>query len=95
MLAIRASAASALVLGAIIAAVAFGAAGGTELTRTSTVEVLLALAGGLVVAVGVLYGRQGPCYGATAVLLFGALAAIVLVTLFWLWPRRQQPRPAH
>jgi len=30
-----------------------------------------------------------------SILLFGALAAIVLVTLFWLWPRRQQPRPAH
>jgi anti-sigma-K factor RskA len=30
-----------------------------------------------------------------SILLFGALAAIVLVTLFWLWPRRQQHRPAH
>jgi hypothetical protein len=30
-----------------------------------------------------------------SIVLFGALAGIVLVTLFWVWPRRQQPRPAH
>jgi hypothetical protein len=30
-----------------------------------------------------------------SILLFGALAAIMLLTLFWLWPRRQQPRPVH
>jgi O-antigen ligase len=79
----RASVASAVVLGGAVAAVAFGAAGGTELTRTSVVEVLLIVAGGLVVAAGVLYGRRGPLYGGTAVLCFGVLAGLTAIAITW------------
>jgi O-antigen ligase len=79
----RASTASAVVLGGAIAGVAFGAAGGTELTRTSIVEVLLILIGGIVIAAAVLYGRPGPLYGVTSVLLFGALALLTAIAITW------------
>jgi O-Antigen ligase len=75
--------AAAVVLGAALAGVVFGAAGGTELGRTSVVEVLLVLAGGGTVAAAIVWGRRGPLYGATALLLFAALAALTALSVTW------------
>ena len=79
----RLSAASPLLLGAALAAVAFGAAGGTELGRTSFVEVLLVLAGGALVALAVLQARPGPLNGGTSLLAFSALALVTAVSITW------------
>jgi hypothetical protein len=73
----------ALGVGAALAGIAFGAAGGTELTRTSIVEVLTVLAAGVVVAAGVAWGRRGPLYGATALLLFALLAFVTALSVMW------------
>ncbi len=73
----------AVVLGGILAAVAFGAAGGTELTRTTIAEVLLVLGGAVVIAAALLWGRRGPLYGATSLLLFAALAVLTSLSLLW------------
>ncbi|HVD57439.1 MAG TPA: hypothetical protein VNC17_11405, partial [Thermoleophilaceae bacterium] len=70
-------------VGAALAGIAFGAAGGTELTRTSVVEVLTMLAAGVVVAAGVAWGRRGPLYGATALLLFALLAFVTALSVTW------------
>jgi hypothetical protein len=78
----RAAALSAPLLGAALAAVAFGAAGGSELSRTSVVEVLLVLACGALVAFAVLRGRaSGP--GGTALVCFAALAAVTALSVTW------------
>ena len=74
---------AAVLLGGALAGIAFGAAGGTELTRTTIVEVLMVMAGGVLVAAGVLWGRRGPLYGATALLLFAALAALTALSVLW------------
>ena len=55
-----------VILGGALAGVAFGAAGGSELSRTTIVEVLVVLVGGAVVAVAVAWARPGPVHGATA-----------------------------
>ncbi|HVD58064.1 MAG TPA: O-antigen ligase family protein [Thermoleophilaceae bacterium] len=73
----------ALGVGAALAGIAFGAAGGTELTRTSVVEVLTVLAAGVVVAAGVVWGRRGPLYGATALFLFALLAFVTALSVTW------------
>jgi O-Antigen ligase len=73
----------AVVLGGALAGVAFGAAGGTELTRTTTVEVMMVLVSGVVIAAGVLWGRRGPLYGATTLVLFAALAALTALSVVW------------
>jgi hypothetical protein len=73
----------ALCLGAALAGIAFGAKGGTELTRTSLVEVLMVLAGGVVVAAAVAWGRRGPVYGATALVLFALLAFVTALSVTW------------
>jgi O-Antigen ligase/Tetratricopeptide repeat len=75
-------AASALALGAALAAVAFGAAGGTARTRTITVEVIVVLAGGALVALAVYRGRaRGP--GGLVLLLFAALAVLTALSVLW------------
>jgi tetratricopeptide (TPR) repeat protein len=79
----RVSAASAILLGAALAGVAFGAAGGTVLHRTVLVEVLVVVAGALVVAAAVLFGRRGPQYGALSLVAFGALAAVTALSVTW------------
>ncbi|MBD0283552.1 MAG: O-antigen ligase family protein [Thermoleophilaceae bacterium] len=78
-----ATSACAVILGGALAGVAFGAAGGTELTRTTTVEVLMVLASAVLIAAGVLWGRRGPLYGATALVLFAALAAFTALSVTW------------
>jgi O-antigen ligase/polysaccharide polymerase Wzy-like membrane protein len=76
-------AASSLLLGAALAGAAFGAASGTELTRTTVVEVLLVLAGGVVIVAAILYGRPGHLDGATALVAFGVLAAFTALAVLW------------
>ena len=78
----RALAASAA-LGALLAAIAFGAKGGTELGRTTTVEVLIVLVAGAGLALAVLYIRPGPALRAVALGLFGLLALITGLSMTW------------
>lgn len=73
----------AVLLGGALAGIAFGAAGGTELTRTTIVEVLMVLVSGAVIVAGVLWGRRGPVYGATTLVLFAALAALTTLSVVW------------
>ena len=79
----RTAAAASIVLGAILAAFAFGAAGGTELTRTTVVEILMVLVGGSVVSAAVVWGGRGPLYGATSLLAFVLLAFITAASVMW------------
>lgn len=78
----RAAAASAG-LGAVLAAVAFGAKGGTDLGGTATTEVLVVLATGVVLALAVVWLRAGPLHGATALVLFTVLAALTALSAAW------------
>jgi hypothetical protein len=73
----------ALLLGGALAGVAFGAAGGTELTRTITVEVLTVVAGAAVIATALLWGPHRPLYGGTSLLLLGALAVLTSLSVLW------------
>ena len=66
-----------------LAGIAFGAAGGTELTRSTLVEVATVLAGGAVVAVAVAAGRRGPLHGATSLVLFALLALVTALSITW------------
>jgi hypothetical protein len=72
-----------LILGGALAAVAFGARGGTELTRTSITEVALILVGALVVAATLLWSRPGPMHGRTTVLLFALFALLTAISVLW------------
>jgi len=74
---------AALVLGAALAGVVFGAAGGTQLTRTTIVEVLMVLVGGAVVAAGVLWSRAGRLWGGATLLLFAGLAVLTALSILW------------
>jgi O-Antigen ligase len=74
---------AAALLGGALAGIAFGAAGGTQLARTTVVEVLMVLLGGAVVAAAIVLGRRGPLYGATSLLLFAALAALTALSVTW------------
>jgi hypothetical protein len=70
-------------LGGALAGVAFGAAGGSELSRTTIVEVLAVLLGGTIVAIAVVWGRPGRIHGATSIALFGALAFVTALSVTW------------
>ena len=72
-----------VVLGGALAGVAFGAAGGSELSRTTIVEILVVLVGGAVVAVAIAWGRPGPVHGALSVALFAALAVVTAMSVMW------------
>ncbi|MBA3264471.1 MAG: O-antigen ligase family protein, partial [Thermoleophilaceae bacterium] len=72
-----------VVLGGALAGVAFGAAGGSELTRTTIVELLVVLLGGVVVAATVAWSRPGPLHGATSLALFAALAFLTALSVMW------------
>ena len=73
----------ALILGAALAAVSFGAAGGTELSRTSITEVAMMLAGVAVIAATLLWGRRGPLYGGTSLVAFALLAVLTSFSVLW------------
>ena len=73
----------ALIVGAVLAGVAFAAAGGTQLGRTTWVEILLVAGGTGVIAVALLRGRGGPLYGGTALFLFALLAVLTSFSILW------------
>jgi hypothetical protein len=70
-------------LGAALAGIAFGAAGGTQLGRTTVVELLMVVLGGAVVAIAIVWGRRGPVYGAVSLFLFAAFAALTALSVIW------------
>jgi hypothetical protein len=72
-----------LILGAALVGVAFGAEGGTELTRTSVTGVLMVLASGAVIAAAFLWGRAGTIHGMTTLLMFALLAFLTAVSILW------------
>ena len=72
-----------LILGAALVGVAFGAEGGTELTRTSVAGVLMVLASGAVIAAAFLWGRPGTIHGMTTLLLFALLAFLTAISILW------------
>ena len=78
----RALAAS-VALGAALAAVAFGARGGAELGRTTTVEIVIVLVAGAGLAATLLYARPDGGYGLVVLGLFAALACLTGLSLAW------------
>ena len=72
-----------LIIGGALVGVAFGAEGGTELTRTSVTGVLVVLASGAVVAAAFLWARSGAIHGMTTLLLFSLLAFLTAVSILW------------
>src|SRR4051794_32298436 len=70
------------VLAAAFAAVAFAGKGGNDLGALTMLEILLIVAGGGFAAVGGMYGRTGH-NGRGSLLLFGALAALSAISIFW------------
>jgi tetratricopeptide (TPR) repeat protein len=79
----HARAASTVLLGAAFAGVAFAASGGTELGRTTAVELMLVLLGGLGVAVALLWAPPGPLYGGVALAALAALTALTAISVTW------------
>lgn len=79
----RAFAASTALLGLALAAVAFGASGGTELGRTTVVEMLVTLAGAAIVVAAILRTSGERLHGATAVFLFALLAVVTSLSITW------------
>ena len=80
---VAARAALPLILGAALAGLAFGAEGGTELTRTTVTGVLLVAVSGLVIAAAFLWGRRETVHGTTTVLLFALLALFTAASVLW------------
>ena len=72
-----------LILGAALAGIAFGAEGGTELTRTTVTEVAIVIAAGLVVAAALLWGRSTTSAGITTLLLFTLFAFLTALSVLW------------
>jgi len=72
-----------LILGAALTGIAFGAEGGTELTRTTVTGVLLVIVSGLVVAASFLWGRRDSIHGTTTLLLFALLALLTAASVLW------------
>jgi O-antigen ligase len=72
-----------IILGGALAGVVFGAAGGSELGRTTTVEVLAVVLCGAFIAAAILWSRPGKLWGATSVLLFAAFAALTALSVTW------------
>jgi MFS family permease len=72
-----------LILGAALVGIAFGAEGGTELTRTSVTGVLMVFASGAVIAAAFLWGRAGSPHGMTTLLLFALLAFLTAASILW------------
>lgn len=77
-----ASAGASAALAAAFAVVAFGAEGGNELRRTTLVELLLILVGGLAIATSLAYGPRVR-HGRAAIWFFVLLAAVTVCSVFW------------
>ncbi|HET8819916.1 MAG TPA: tetratricopeptide repeat protein [Thermoleophilaceae bacterium] len=72
-----------LIFGVALAGVAFGAEGGTELTRTTVTEMLLVVVSGGLVAAAFVWGRRGAIQGVTTILLFSLLAVLTAASVLW------------
>ena len=83
----RSSAAAAkappLILGVALAGVAFGAEGGTELTRTTVTEMILVVVSGVLAGAAFVWGRRGAIQGVTTMLSFALLAVLTAVSVLW------------
>jgi hypothetical protein len=77
-----ASSAASTALAAALAALAFLGGGGNDLGRQTLVELILIVACAVVAAIGVTYGRTGH-HGRGSLLLFGLLAALTAISIFW------------
>jgi hypothetical protein len=77
-----ASSAASAALAAAFATVAFIGGGGNELGAQTLVELILILGCGIAAAIGVTYGRTGH-HGRGSLLLFGLLAVLTAVSIFW------------
>ena len=77
-----ASWAASATIAAVFAAIAFLGTGGNELGPRTGIDLALIIGGGLVAAVGVAYGRTGH-HGRGSMLLFGLLAALTAISIFW------------
>jgi O-antigen ligase len=66
-----------------VAGTAFGAAGGTELTRTTVTELLLLLAAGGVLVAALLFSPSERLHGAGSLVLFGLLAVVTALAVTW------------
>ena len=75
--------AASVALGAAFAAVAFGAKGGSDISRATAAEVPLVIAGGLIAAICVTRARRGPVYGGVTLGLFALLAALTALSMSW------------
>ncbi len=76
------SSAASAALSAAFAAIAFLGKGGNELGKLTGLELALIAGGGLIAAAGVAYGRTGH-NGRGTLLLFGVLAALTAISIFW------------
>jgi hypothetical protein len=72
-----------LILGAALVGIAFGAEGGTELTRTTVTEMAIVIAAGLIVAAAFLWGRSSTSHGVTTLLLFTLFAFLTALSVLW------------
>jgi hypothetical protein len=72
-----------LILGGGLIAVAFGAEGGTELTRTTVTEVALVLVSAVIIAAALFWGRPALAHGTTTLLLFALFALLTALSVLW------------
>jgi O-Antigen ligase len=72
-----------LIVGGALIGVAFGAQGGTELTRTTITEIVLVLVAGAVIAATFLWSRPGAVHGTTTLLLFTLFALLTAISVLW------------
>jgi O-Antigen ligase len=83
----RSSAAAAnalpLIAGGALVGVAFGAQGGTELTRTTITEIAMVAVSGCIVAAVFLWGRSRTSHGITTLLVFTMFALLTAVSVLW------------
>jgi O-Antigen ligase len=70
--------------GCVLTAIAFVGGGGLDLKPATTVEISLDLAGGALIVGAILAGRTArPVYGAGAMWLFAAFAALTALSVIW------------
>src|SRR4051794_10407504 len=77
-----ASSVASAALAAAFVGIAFLGGGGNELGAQTAVELILIIGCGIVAAIGVTYGRTGH-HGRGSLLLFGLLAALCAISIFW------------
>ncbi|HEX2085218.1 MAG TPA: hypothetical protein VHF89_06010, partial [Solirubrobacteraceae bacterium] len=80
----RAAPLTTLAIGALLAAIAFGAGGGQSLASATRVELLLLLLGGATAAVALLVAPEGTKpRGGVVLALLAALAALAALSISW------------